>query len=108
MAHKPYKPSSSELAERRKYHIGHRLAWKAGETPTFEKKAVTTEACVVCKKIFHRPETICNRCGTCQFCGGLAQDRYSNTCYQCGNHIDQPRYDTLGSHIWVGGNIGTS
>ena len=102
MKHKPYKPDQAELDERRKYHIGHKLPHDPTLPPViYEPKTVTTDACVICQRPFDRPETVCNYCGNCQACGGLAGDRFSNVCHQCGNHIAQPRFDELGETIIV-------
>lgn len=99
--HKPYKPDAKEKAERMQHHIGKRLEWPDGQQPIFEPKTVTTMVCVVCGHIFTRPEVICNRCGNCQACGGLSSDRFGNACTQCGNSVDQPRFDTLGPTIFI-------
>ncbi len=101
MKHKPYKPSKSELAERKKHRIGERFAWPKGKEPKVEPKTVTTKECAICGNKFRRDEAICHRCGNCQACGGFNNDRYGNACIQCGNRVDQPRYDTLGPTIYI-------
>jgi len=99
--HRPFKPTKADINERRKHHPGKRLDWLPGQEPVFEHKTVTTTACVICGIAFARPETVCNSCGNCQACGGITIDRFGNSCNQCGNHIDQPRFDTLGPMIYT-------
>ncbi len=101
MKHLPYKPTKKEIALRKKHRIGERLPWDKGQEPKFEHKTVTTTKCVICGANFRRPETICNRCGNCQACGGISTDRFGNACGQCGNTIDQPRFDSLGPTIYI-------
>lgn len=100
--HRPFKPTKADLDERRQHHPGKRLDWPKGQEPLFEPKTVTTKACVICGIVFMRHEAICNSCGNCQACGGLNTDRYGNVCHQCGNEVDQPRFDTLGPMIHIG------
>lgn len=100
--HRPFKPNKADLDERRKLGAGKHKAWAKGQEPVFEHKTVTTDACVICGITFIRPEAICNTCGNCQACGGISGDRFGNTCHQCGNHVDQPRFDTLGEMFYIG------
>lgn len=52
-----------------------------------------TQKCVTCKRHLHRPEAICNFCGTCQRCETLNPDKFGNHCIHCNNFIEQGRYD---------------
>jgi hypothetical protein len=99
--HKPYNPTSGEMRLRRNHPMGTRVPNHTRLKPDPIENELTTNLCVVCGRVFHRPETICNACGNCQACGGFSDDRYGNLCTQCGNDTVQPRYDTLGPTFFM-------
>lgn len=99
---KPYKPDKADHDERHKHHKGKVLPWPVGSEPVFNPQVLVTRQCVICGIPFRRSEAICNHCGNCQACGGISLDRFGNACIQCGNHVDQPRFDSIGLIINIG------
>lgn len=97
--HATYKPNKGEREDRiKKGRAKHGRGRGPIEdlTPSqYSKgpKTVLTSVCVICAYPFAEPSVICPQCQNCQACGKFNEDRYSNDCPHCGNHVEGPRLD---------------
>lgn len=93
----PHKPDKDEIKKRfeaqEKLGANREIITPLEPATPAEDTVVVTPKCVICAYPFEAPSVICPNCRNCQACGKLNDDPYSNSCIQCGNHIEGPRLD---------------